>query len=166
MIEEVINRGYLFQTLCEGIGKVKAAVIISLIFSVIHIFNPDFSIMAGVFLFVHGLLYAVAYLKTRSLWTPIGLHMAWNLAQGSIAGAKVSGTSVSKSLFLSEISGPEVLTGGSFGVEGGLIAILVSIIILFLLIRSKWLRPSERFILLERAAERNDAEQVSTGADE
>ena len=150
MIEEVINRGYLFQTLCEGIGKVKAAVIISLIFSVIHIFNPDFSILAGVFLFVHGLLYATAYLKTRSLWAPIGLHMAWNFTQGPIAGMRVSGTSVESSLFLTEVRGPDMLTGGSFGVEGGLVAIVISAIVLLVVLRTTWLRPSERFLKTER----------------
>jgi len=166
MIEEVINRGYLFQTLCEGIGQVKAAVIISLIFSVIHIFNPDFSILAGVFLFVHGLLYAIAYLKTRSLWTPIGLHMAWNFTQGPVAGMKVSGTSVDNSLFLTEVAGPDFLTGGNFGVEGGLVAILVSIIFVLILVKSRWLNPSERFILIHTAMVRNTAQQASTGDNE
>jgi len=150
MIEEVINRGYLFQTLCEGIGKAKAAVIISLIFSLIHIFNPEFSILAGVFLFVHGLLYAIAYLKTRSLWTPIGLHIAWNFAQGPIAGMQVSGTSVESSFFLTEAGGPDVLTGGSFGIEGGLVAIIISVIILLVILKANWLKPSERFLKVER----------------
>ena len=150
MIEEVINRGYLFQTLCEGIGKVKAAVIISLIFSLVHIFNPDFSILAGVFLFIHGLLYAVAYLKTRSLWTPIGLHMVWNFTQGPVAGMSVSGTSVNNSLFLTDVGGPELLSGGSFGIEGGLTAIIISAIVLLVILKANWLKPSERFLKAAR----------------
>jgi membrane protease YdiL (CAAX protease family) len=148
-IEELINRGYLFQALCEGVGVLAAALIISLIFSLVHVMNPAFSILAGVFLFIHGLLYTVAYLKTRSLWTPIGLHMAWNFTQGPVAGMKVSGTSVSTSFFTTEVSGPDLLTGGSFGVEGGLVAIFISTIVLFVLLKAGWLRPSSRFLLTE-----------------
>lgn len=149
-IEELINRGYPFQALCEGVGVVAAAITISLIFSLVHIMNPAFSILGGVFLFIHGLLYTVAYLKTRSLWTPIGLHMAWNCAQGPIAGMKISGTSANISFFLTDIKGPEVVTGGSFGIEGGLIAIFVSIVILMILLKARWLTPSVGFLDIER----------------
>lgn len=160
-IEELINRGYLFQALCEGVGILAAALIFSLIFSLVHIINPDFSILAGIFLFIHALLYTVAYLKTRSLWTPVGLHMAWNFTQGPVAGLKVSGTSVSSSLFLSDVSGPNLLTGGSFGVEGGLVAIIISAVILLVLLKSHWLKPSKRFLLMETewaARDKNQAE--------
>ena len=149
-IEELINRGYLFQAFCEGAGVWVAAIVTSLIFSLVHIINPAFSVLGGVFLFVHGLLYAVAYLKTRSLWTPIGLHMAWNLVQGPIAGMNVSGTSVSSSLLSTEPIGPEFLTGGDFGIEGGLIAIVISTVVLLVLLKMKWLRPSARFLRMER----------------
>lgn len=147
-IEEIINRGYLFQTFCEGVGVLPAALIISLVFSLVHVFNPDFSILAGIFLFIHGLLYSVAYLKTRSLWTPIGLHMAWNLSQGPIAGMKVSGTPIESSFFISKIKGPDILTGGNFGVEGGLIAIIISAFILLVILKLRWLKPSERFMTI------------------
>ena len=148
--EELINRGYIFQTLCEGVGVWTAVIIVNLIFSLVHVVNPAFSILGGVFLFIHGLMYTIVYLKTRSLWGPIGLHMAWNFAQGPIAGINVSGTAVDKSLFLSEISGPDVMTGGSFGAEGGLVAIIISIILLIVLLKAPWLKPSERFLKIEK----------------
>jgi membrane protease YdiL (CAAX protease family) len=164
-IEELINRGYLFQAFCEGVGVVAAALIFSMIFSLVHIINPDFSILAGIFLFIHGLLYAVAYLKTRSLWTPIGLHMAWNFIQGPIAGMKVSGISVDSSVFVTGVNGPDLLTGGSFGAEGGLVAIIISAIILLVLLKVRWLRPSERFVLIERewAGQRKSQEELLAG---
>lgn len=149
-IEEIFNRGYIFQAFCEGVGTLPAALIMSLIFSLVHILNPDFSILAGIFLFIHGLLYTVAYLKTRSLWTPIGLHMAWNFTQGPIAGMKVSGTSVSNSFLLTSVSGPDLLTGGSFGVEGGWLAITISTVILVVLLKANWLKPSSRFLRIQR----------------
>jgi len=156
--EELINRGYLFQTLCEGVGVWAAAIIVSLIFSLVHIINPAFSLLGGAFLFIHGLLYTVSYLKTRSLWTPIGLHMAWNFAQGPVTGMKVSGTSVNNSFLLTEVTGPDLLTGGGFGVEGGLVAIFVSAIILLVLLKTRWLSPSARFLLVEgKWANKNDS---------
>ena len=62
----------------------------------------------------------------------------------------MSGTAVDKSLFLSEISGPDVMTGGSFGAEGGLVAIIISIILLIVLLKAPWLKPSERFLKIEK----------------
>lgn len=161
--EELINRGYLFQAFCEGVGVWAAAIIVSVIFSLVHIINPAFSILAGAFLFIHGLLYTVVYLKTRSLWTPIGLHMAWNFAQGPVAGMKVSGTSVNSSFFLTQFTGPDLLTGGSFGIEGGLVAIFVSAIVLLVLLKTHWLNPSVRFLLIERKwANKNDSQENSS----
>lgn len=161
--EELINRGYLFQTLCEGMGIWAAAIIINMIFSLVHVINPAFSMLAGAFLFIHGLLYTIVYLKTRSLWTPIGLHLAWNLAQGPLAGMKVSGTPVDTSLFLTEVTGPDLYTGGGFGIEGGLVAILLSVVILLALLKARWLSPSRRFLLIERKwRDRDSDEKVSS----
>ena len=149
-IEELINRGYLFQTLCEGIGILPAALAFSLIFSIGHLINPDFSIPAGLFLFIHGLMYTVAYLKTRSLWTPIGLHMAWNFTQGPISGINVSGTAIDNSILITQIRGPDLLTGGNFGVEGGLVAIIISAVILVVIFKARWLKPSKRYLQVEK----------------
>jgi membrane protease YdiL (CAAX protease family) len=144
-IEELINRGYLFQAFCEGAGILTAAVVTSAIFSLVHIVNPAFSVVGAVFLFVHGLLYAAAYLKTRSLWTPIGLHMAWNAAQGPIAGMKVSGSAIPNGLFTSDPRGPELLSGGAFGIEGSIVSVVISAVVLVAVWKSGWLRPSVRF---------------------
>jgi len=153
--EELINRGYLFQAFCEGAGVWIAAVTISVIFSLVHIVNPAFSLIGGIFLFVHGLLYAAAYLKTRSLWTPIGLHMAWNLAQGPVAGMSVSGSDVGGSLFYATVDGPTVLTGGEFGIEGSVITVIISAIILMVVINAKWLKPSARFLSIQRRVDQD-----------
>jgi membrane protease YdiL (CAAX protease family) len=148
--EELINRGYLFQAFCEGAGVWIAAVTVSLFFSLVHITNPSFSIISGIHLFVHGLLYAAVYLKTRSLWTPIGLHMAWNLAQGPIAGMNVSGVDVGGSFFHATVDGPTMLTGGEFGIEGSLITVIVSAVILVAVFKARWLKPSPRFLSIEQ----------------
>ena len=126
-LEELANRGYLFQALIEGTRAWIAVLGLSLIFSLGHIFNEDFSWVGGICLFLHGILFGLAYLKTRSLWVPIGLHVAWNWAQGSVWGVKVSGTEIPDSLLESVPKGPELLSGGAFGVEGSLITIAVTI---------------------------------------
>ena len=150
VFEELINRGYLFQVFCEGAGIWIAAVTVSLIFALVHITNPSFSFISGVHLFLHGLLYAAVYLKTRSLWTPIGLHMAWNLAQGTIAGLKVSGVDTGASLFKATVDGPKLLTGGEFGVEASLLTIVVSAVVLVVVFKASWLKPSLRFLSIEK----------------
>ncbi|MGB2769484.1 MAG: CPBP family intramembrane glutamic endopeptidase [Candidatus Zixiibacteriota bacterium] len=161
--EELLHPGYPFQTCCEGVGTLADSIIVSLIFSLARFVNPAFSILGGIFLFVHGLLYIVAYLKTCSLWTPIGLHMAWNFAQGPIAGMKVSGTSTNANLFLTQVKGPDVVTGGSFGVEGGLVAIFISAIVLLVLLKAQWLKPSERLLVIERKwANKNHSQENSS----
>ncbi len=148
-IEELINRGYMFQAFCEGAGVLVAALVINVIFSLVHIGNPEYSTIAAIFLFIHGLLYAVAYLKTRSLWTAIGLHMTWNFVQGPVAGMNVSGASFEGGILTTGIDGPAWLTGGDFGIEGSIVTLVVSIMVLLAVLRAKWLKPSARFMSVE-----------------
>jgi hypothetical protein len=72
--------------------------------------------------------------------------MAWNFTHGPVTGTKVSGTSIDNSLFQTEVVGPDMLTGGDFGVEGGLIAIIISALFLLVLLKAHWLQPSQRFL--------------------
>ncbi|HEX7771184.1 MAG TPA: hypothetical protein VF435_02110, partial [Pyrinomonadaceae bacterium] len=62
-----------------------------------------------------------AYLRTRSLWFPLGVHWAWNWALGWFFGLPISGAKlVSHPLIEASDTGPFWLTGGSYGIEGGL----------------------------------------------
>jgi hypothetical protein len=103
----------------------------------VHLKNPN--VVAG-FTFVNtalaGVWLAVAYLKTRSLWFPLGIHWAWNWAMASVFGLPVSGITelASNSLLHGIDLGPAWLTGGSYGPEGGLactIALIVSTIFIW-----------------------------------
>ena len=147
-IEELANRGYIFQALCEGTRAWIALFVTSLIFSVVHLFNQHMSVASILFLFVHGILYAVAYLKSRSLWTAIGVHWAWNWMQGPVCGVPVSGSVISNSLFKAQPQGPDVFSGGQFGVEGSILASLLSLGIVVFVWRTKWLAPTEKMAAL------------------
>jgi hypothetical protein len=147
-IEELANRGYIFQALCEGTRTWFALFATSLIFSIVHLFNQHMSAASILFLFVHGILYAVAYLKTRSLWTAIGVHWTWNWMQGPICGVPVSGSVISNSLFTAQPQGPDILSGGQFGVEGSILASLISLVIVVFVWRTKWLAPTEKMAAL------------------
>jgi membrane protease YdiL (CAAX protease family) len=132
--EELAFRGYIMQRLDQAWGTVAAVVVSSIVFSLVHIFNPNVDLFAIVNLFVAGLLLACGYLVTRSLWLPIGFHIAWNLAEIHILGLPGSGIS-EPSIFRTFAYGPEFVTGGGFGPEGGilgLVAPLLGIVILLL----------------------------------
>lgn len=147
-IEELINRGYIFQVLYEGTRMWIAVFTTSIIFSIVHMFNQHWSMAGALFLFIHGLLYAVVYLKTRSLWTSIGVHWSWNFIQGPILGIPVSGSAITKSLFNAQTHGMDIFSGGQFGVEGSIFSSLISLGFVVFVWKTKWLAPTERMIML------------------
>jgi hypothetical protein len=130
--EELAFRGYILQRLAQAWGLPAAVVVSSLVFAMVHVLNPNVQPLAMVILFVAGLMLACAYLVSRSLWLPIGLHIGWNLAEIHLLGFAGSGAP-EPALMRSVVNGPEVMTGGAFGPEGGLAglaAIAVGIVIL------------------------------------
>lgn len=121
--EEVFSRGWVLQVLERGHGARVAAVGSSALFAVLHAFNPGFGLAALVGLFAAGLLFAQAYLVTRQLWLPIALHLSWNFSEGPLFGFPVSGLGGSGLLTVTS-GGPEIVTGGGFGPEAGLIVLV------------------------------------------
>jgi hypothetical protein len=75
--------------------------------------------------FEAGVMLGAAYMLTRSLWLPMGLHAAWNFTQGEIYDIPVSGTPV-HGIVDAQLSGDPLLTGNGFGLEASLIAIVVA----------------------------------------
>ena len=120
--EELLFRGYWLQNLSEGLGAGWGVLISSCIFALLHGFNANSSPAAVFMLIASGLFLAYGYLRTRQLWLPIGLHIGWNFFQGPLFGFPVSGTD--PFTLIRQIStGPELLTGGAFGPEAGLIVL-------------------------------------------
>ena len=118
--EELLVRGYLMQNLASGLNMLVAVILSSLLFGLMHLLNPGAGWTGVVGIFFAGLFLAYAYLRTRSLWLPIGLHIGWNFFEGTVFGFPVSGAS-GFGLMQINIQGPELITGGVFGPEAGLI---------------------------------------------
>ncbi|MGQ9734042.1 MAG: CPBP family glutamic-type intramembrane protease [Candidatus Bipolaricaulia bacterium] len=139
--EETFFHGYPLQTLIEGLGVYPALFIISIGFSLLHRFNPHFSLIGSINIGLAGLLLALGYLKTRALWLPIGLHLSWNLFQVSLS-LPVSGLNFNGGLFYPEVMGPELLSGGKFGPEGSLITTAAFALAITFLALTRAIRPS------------------------
>lgn len=124
--EELLFRGILFRWLEEWGGSWVALLLTSALFGCAHLFNPNASPIAAVGIaFEAGVMLGAAYMLTRSLWLPMGLHAAWNFAQGEIYDIPVSGIPV-HGMVQAQLSGPPLLTGNGFGLEASVIAIVVA----------------------------------------
>ena len=134
--EELLFRGVVFRVLEERTGTWLALVVSSLIFGLVHLVNGGATLEGTLSIALQGgLLMGSAYVATRSLWVPIGLHFAWDFMESGIFGVADSGTA-SSGLLRTGLSGPTVLTGGSFGPEASLIALLVCAVPTVLFLRS------------------------------
>src|SRR5881628_733598 len=124
--EEMMFRGILFRWIEEFGGSWTALLITSAMFGAAHLLNPHASAIAAVGIaFEAGVMLGAAYMLTRSLWLPMGIHAAWNFAQGEIYDIPVSGTPV-HGLLTARLSGDPLLTGNGFGLEASLIAIVLA----------------------------------------
>lgn len=118
--EEYLFRGYIMNALSQTGKKWVVLIVSALIFSLAHGLNPNVSAIGLFNIFLVGLLFAYMFIQTQSLWMPIGYHITWNYFQGSIFGFPVSGTSPEGIYTIIRVNA-NVLTGGSFGPEGGLL---------------------------------------------
>lgn len=128
MAEELVFRGYPFHRLAEAIGIPAALVVLSFVFGYLHLQNPN----AGGLLswgmlctVLAGILFAYAYLRTRSLWLPFGMHLGWNFFMGVVYGLPVSGISAFAVITHARTKGPVLLTGGAYGPEASLTGAIV-----------------------------------------
>lgn len=123
--EEIITRGVLFRIVEEGLGTWWALAISALFFGAAHIFNPGATLWSSLAIAIEaGVLLALLYHVTRSLWPCIGMHAAWNIMQGTVFGIPVSGTNA-QGWLISSRSGPDWLSGGGFGAEASVVALLI-----------------------------------------
>jgi uncharacterized protein len=124
-LEEILIRGILFRIMESSLGTWLALFISAMFFGFSHLANPNATILGATAIALEaGILLAAAFLLTRRLWLAIGLHFAWNFTQSGIFGVAVSGLEL-KGVFDSTLSGPAWLSGGAFGAESSVIAVLV-----------------------------------------
>jgi len=120
MAEEVAFRGYPFQRLVEATGPFAAILLSSALFGSLHLRNPHASVFGLINTVAIGIVLAVAYLRTKALWLPWGLHFGWNLTLGLLLGLPVSGIQQFAVVVRGTASGPVWLTGGAYGIEAGM----------------------------------------------
>jgi membrane protease YdiL (CAAX protease family) len=118
--EELFSRGYQLQTIASGLNLFWGSILSAFVFAVIHFRNPNSTWVSTAGIFFAGILFAYAYLRTKQLWLPIGLHIGWNFFEGVVFGFPVSALTIYP-LTRIQVTGPELWTGGAFGPEAGLI---------------------------------------------
>jgi len=125
VLEEVVMRAVVFRILEQWLGSWTALAISAAAFGVLHLFNTGTTLLdAGAIMLEAGVLLAAAYMVTRRLWFCVGIHFAWNFTQGGIFSAAVSGEATN-GLLQAQLVGPAWLTGGAFGAEASLTAMVV-----------------------------------------
>lgn len=126
VFEELLFRGVLFSAVESWFGSWVALLVSSLVFGLTHLMNPEATLEGALFIAVEaGILLAAAYMLTRRLWLSMGFHVAWNYTQSAIFSGIVSGNEAAAGLVRSTIDGPDYLTGGNFGVESSVLALIV-----------------------------------------
>ncbi len=126
VMEEVLLRGYILRNLMISFNKYVALIISSIIFAVMHGFNPNIDLFSMTNILLAGILLGISYIHTKNLWFPIALHLSWNLFQ-TIFGFNVSGQDF-YSLIEFNINENTLLNGGDFGFEGSILSIIAMLI--------------------------------------
>ncbi len=125
VLEEVVMRGIVFRILEQWLGSWIALACSAALFGLLHLLNPGATLLnAGAVMLEAGVMLAAAYMLTRRLWLCIGIHFAWNFTQGGIFSAAVSG-GVTTGLLQARFVGPQWLTGGAFGAEASVVAVVL-----------------------------------------
>jgi membrane protease YdiL (CAAX protease family) len=136
VFEELLHRGAIFRNVEALAGSWIALLISALFFGSRHLGNPDGTMIGALAITIEaGLLLAALYLLTRRLWLSIGFHTAWNFTQSGIFSGSVSGAFEQPGLFKAAIQGPELLTGGTFGMEASLVALVICTVTGLLVLR-------------------------------
>ncbi|MBY2483487.1 CPBP family intramembrane glutamic endopeptidase [Clostridioides difficile] len=125
--EEILNRGFFMAVLrrCKNIYFIM--IVPSVIFGLIHIWNPDVTLLSVINIIIIGILFSYMFIKSSNIWMCIGYHFAWNVFQGIIYGMPVSGLQV-PGIITTQITHGNLLNGGMFGIEGGILTTFVNLL--------------------------------------
>jgi len=145
IFEEILIRGIIFRIVEEKLGSYISLLITAIIFGALHLANPNSTLMSGICVGIEaGFLMGAAYIYARNLWFPIAIHFAWNFMQSGIFGAVTSGNEKTSSLITTKITGSQLFTGGEFGPEATIQAIIfcsLASIVLMILSQNKVISP-------------------------
>ena len=149
-LEELLFRGYPFQTLIQAITLVPAMLLVSILFALAHAQNPNVTPFGLFNVGLAGIWLSFAYYKTRGLWLPTGLHFGWNFAQTALFGFPTSGADFEGLKPVVTVqTGPEWITGGAFGPEGGALATVSLVAGTWYLLKSRAISTPPGIVTLE-----------------
>ncbi|GAA0177511.1 type II CAAX endopeptidase family protein [Clostridium sediminicola] len=132
--EELFSRGYCITVLGQTKSRWVMILVSSLIFSAMHLLNPNVSYLGLLNIFLVGILFAIMFIKSGDLWMSIGYHITWNYFQGNIFGFNVSGKDV-HGIYSLKYTTENIINGGKFGPEGGIITSIILIISIVFVIK-------------------------------
>ena len=148
--EELLFRAVLFRMIERWIGTWLALVVSALVFGLLHLANPGATLFGALAIAVEaGVMLGAAYALTRTVWFAVGIHLAWNFMEGGVFSTTVSGTQNGfQGLLRSEVTGPDLLTGGGFGPEASVeaigVGVVAAVILLTLTVRRGRIVPFAR----------------------
>ena len=152
--EELLFRAVLFRIVERSMGTWFALAFSALVFGLLHLANPGATVFGALAIAVEaGVLLGAAYALTRTIWLAVGIHLAWNFMEAGVFSTTVSGTKDAfQGLLRSELTGPDLLTGGGFGPEASVVAVGVGVaaaaVLLVLTVRRGQIlpRPARRAV--------------------
>jgi CAAX protease family protein len=128
-IEEIALRGVIFRIIEEWLGTWISLLFSAALFGALHLGNDNATLIAALAIALEaGVLLAAVYMVTRRLWVVIGLHAGWNFTLGGVYSGAVSG-GAAEGLLDTSITGPELITGGAFGVEASVVTIVIGLVL-------------------------------------
>lgn len=136
LTEEVIARGFLMNKISYQLGVPAGIIINSTFFSFLHFLNPNTSMLSFINLFLAGIVFSLLFYWSDNIWLTGAAHSFWNITLGVFLGNEVSGQGLPGTIFQSKSNMDlEMINGGKFGLEGGLIVTFVSLIVIALLLK-------------------------------
>lgn len=138
--EELMCRGFMMRGLSRKRSLFFSIWFNSFYFALLHLGNPGITLLPVINLFLAGLAFSCMAVYFDDLWVASGAHSMWNFAQGNIYGILVSGMSMGPTVFQFELSGNSIISGGFFGLEGGIgvfIVELATVVLFYVLYKKK-----------------------------
>jgi membrane protease YdiL (CAAX protease family) len=153
-LEELVFRGYPFQVLAQALGPRAAVLLTAAAFAALHGANPGIGGLGFANTALAGILLGIMYWRTYSLWVVTGAHLGWNWLMSFAADLPVSGLEIDTPSYDAWIAGPDILTGGDYGPEGGLLLSLATVLGIAWVARASWLSRDAAVLELRPLPER------------
>ena len=130
LLEEILFRGYLMPFFSKVIGIKFTIILLSFLFTCIHLFNPNLDIIGLANVFLAGVTFSLIYYYTGNLWIVGAMHTLWNFILGFIVGSQISGIITYNSVFFSiPVENKDLISGGVFGFEASIVTTIVELTI-------------------------------------